>query len=102
MPEVHFKDKAIQCAIAAGYLPALGQRDVDWDSVAAWSDIVRDPGFVWLPETDLDGCAYIIVGMNMAIASGQHRILGGLLGGNPVPRQSISMLSCSLPTQQWR
>jgi hypothetical protein len=38
----------------------------------------------------------------MAIASGQHRILGGLMGGNPVPAYSISTLTCPLPTQPWR
>ncbi len=102
MPDVHFKAEAIRCAEAAGYMPALGQREVDWDSVAAWAEMVRQPGFVWLRECELSGSGYIIVASNMAIASGQHRILAGLIGGNPVPSHSMSMLTCSLATQPWR
>ena len=102
MPEEHFKAEAIRCAEAAGYYPALGQREVDWDCVAAWAALVRQPGFVWLKECELSGCGYIILGSNLAIASGQHRILGGLLGGNPVLIHTISMLTCPLPTQPWR
>jgi hypothetical protein len=102
MPESQFKEDAIRCAEAAGYLPALGQRELDWDCVEAWSRLVQEPGFVWLRETDLSGCGFIIVGSNLAIASGQHRILGGLMGGNPVPAHSVSMLTCPLPTQPWR
>jgi len=102
MPDGQFKAEAIRCAEAAGYYPALGQREVDWDCVVAWMERVRQPGFVWLREADLSGCGYIILGSNKAIASGQHRILGGLMGGNPVPGHSISTLTCPLPTQPWR
>ena len=102
MPDEHFKAEAIRCAEAAGYYPALGQREVDWGCVAAWAGFVQQPGFVWLKESELADCGYIILSSNLAIASGQHRILGGLLGGNPVPIQSISMLTCPLPTQPWR
>lgn len=102
MLDVLFKAEAIRCAEAAGYLPALGQREVDWDCVAYWSDLVRQPGFVWLREAELSGSGYIIIGSNKAIASGQHRILGGLMGGNPVPMHSISVLTCPIPTQPWR
>jgi hypothetical protein len=102
MPDDHFKAEAIRCAEAAGYLPAQGQRELDWECVAAWAERVRQPGFVWTRECDLSGCGFIIVGSNLAIASGQHRILGGLMGGNPVPPGSISLLTCSLPTQPWR
>ena len=102
MPDDHFKADAIRCAEAAGYYPALGQRELDWECVVAWAELVRQPGFAWLKECDLSGCGYIIVGSNLAIASGQHRILGGLMGGNPVPERSISFLNCPLPTQAWR
>ena len=102
MPYGYFRAEAIQCAEAAGYYPALGQRAVDWDCVAAWIELVRQPGFIWLPEPDLSGCGYIIVAANLAIASGQHRILAGLAAGNPVPQHSISRLTCSLRTQPWR
>ena len=102
MPDHHFKEEAIRCAEEAGYFPAAGQREVDWECVAAWSAFVRQSGFVWLRECELSGCGYIIIASNRAIASGQHRILGGLMGGNPVPEHSISMLSCPLPTRAWR
>ena len=102
MPDDDFKAEAIRCAEAAGYYPALGQRELDWECVAAWAERVRQPGFAWLKESDLSGCGYIIVGSNLAIASGQHRILGGLAGGHPVPDCSISFLTCPLPIQPWR
>lgn len=102
MPEEHFREEAIRRAQASGYFPALGQREVDWDCVEEWRNRVQQPGFVWLPENELDGCGFIIIGSNLAIASGQHRILGGLMGDNPVPKGSISMLTCPLPTQPWR
>ena len=96
------KAEAIQCAEVAGYFPAFGQRAVDWDCVAAWVERVRRPDFRWLPESELYDCGYIIVSSNLAIASGQHRILAGLLAGNPVPRSSMSFLTVSLKTQPWR
>jgi len=102
MPDAHFKALAIQCAETAGYYPAFGQRALDWDCVAAWIDIVRQPGFVWLHETEFSDCGYIIVAANLAIASGQHRILAGLVARNPVPQHSVSKLTCPLPTQPWR
>ena len=37
MPDEHFKEEAIRCAEAAGYYPALGQREVDWDCVLSWA-----------------------------------------------------------------
>lgn len=102
MPDAKFKSEAIRRAECAGYYPALGQREVDWECVAEWADLVRRHDFVWLRESEMSGCGYIILGSNLAIASGQHRILGGLMGDNPVPEESISFLSCSLPTQPWR
>ncbi len=102
MPEEHFRTQAIRCAEAAGYYPAFGQRAVDWDCVAAWAECVLEPGFVWLHETEFSSCGYIIVAANLAIASGQHRILAGLVARNPVPSHSVSKLTCSLPTQPWR
>src|ERR1700710_2020164 len=97
-----FKVEAIRRAETAGYYPAAGQRSVDWEAVAAWVEFVQQPGFVWLKEAEMSGCGYIILGANLAIASGQHRILGGLMGNNPVPRESVSFLSCAIPIQPWR
>jgi hypothetical protein len=102
MLDAQFKAEAIRRALAAGYYPAAGQRELDWDAVAAWVEFVQQPGFLWLNENEMSGCGYIIVGANLAIASGQHRIIGGLMGNNPVPRASISFLSCALPIQPWR
>jgi hypothetical protein len=55
MPDDHFKAEAIRCAEAAGYLPAQGQRELDWECVAAWAERVRQPGFVLTRECDLSG-----------------------------------------------
>ena len=38
MPDSHFKAEAIRLAETAGYYPALGQREVDWDCVAEWAE----------------------------------------------------------------
>jgi len=100
--ETSFAAEAIRRAEAAGFYPAEGQREVDWQEVALWAERVREAGFVWLSEREQYGTGYIILGANGAIASGQHRILGGLLGGNPVPETSCSFLSVGLPTQPWR
>src|SRR5579859_8033380 len=99
MPDAEFQAKAIELAEAAGYYPAEGQRDVVWEDVAAWAELVQQADFVWLKESEMSGCGYIILGANKAIASGQHRILGGLMGNKPVPEESISYLSCAIPIQ---
>jgi len=44
---------------------------------------------------------YIVIGENNAAASGQHRILGGLAGNNPVPEEAMTRLCVLLPTQPW-
>ena len=96
-----FKEEAIRRAEDAGYYPAEGQRPVDWDTVEAWAAKVQEPGFSWRSEAEMEFDGYIVVGENDAVASGQHRILGGLMGNNPVPEEAISRLSISLPTQPW-
>jgi hypothetical protein len=102
MPDAKFQAEAVQRAEAKGYYPAEGQREVDWDEVAAWAERVQQTDFIWLKESEMSGCGYIILGANRAIASGQHRILGGLMGNHPVPEESISYLSCEIPVQPWR
>lgn len=102
MPDAEFQAEAIRRAEAAGYYPAEGQREVDWETVEEWAERVRRAGFAWLCESEMSGCGYIILGRNRAIASGQHRILGGLMGDNPVPDESVSYLSCDIPVQPWR
>lgn len=49
----------------------------------------------------MESDGYIVVGDNNAIASGQHRILGGLLGNNPVPKEAMTRLAVPLPVQPW-
>lgn len=97
-----FIAEAIRRAEAAGYLPAEGQRAMDWTEVVWWARRVQEAGFRWLSADEQIGTAYIILGANGAIASGQHRILGGLMGGNPPPAASCTVLSVGLPTQPWR
>src|SRR5256885_1982908 len=75
--------EAIRRAVQAGYLPYQWQRPVDWREVEWWATEVSRPGFRWLPVAEQVGSGYIIVAANGAIVSGQHRILGGLMGGNP-------------------
>src|SRR5690242_1958200 len=83
-----FAAEAIRRAENAGYFPAEGQREVDWEEVELWARRVQEPGFRWLSVHEQYGTGYIVLGANGAIASGQHRILGGLMGGNPVPESS--------------
>lgn len=83
------------------YHPAEGQRPVNWDQVESWANRVKEPDFAWKSESEMGSDEYIIVGENNAIASGQHRILGGLMGGNSVPEAATSRIGAPLPTQPW-
>ena len=85
----------------SGYHPAEGQRPVNWDQVESWANRVKEPDFAWKSESEMGSDEYIIVGENNAIASGQHRILGGLVGGNSVPEAATSRIGAPLPTQPW-
>ena len=96
-----FKEDAIQRAEDAGYYPAEGQRPINWDTVESWADKVQEPDFVWRTEAEQGPDGNIVVGENNAVASGQHRILGGFMGNNPVPEASVSRLNVPLPTQPW-
>jgi len=98
---VSFKEEAIRRAETAGYYPAEGQRPVDWDTVEAWAAKVQELDFSWRVESEMEADGYIVVGENNAIASGQHRILGGLMGNNPAPEEAITRLTVLLPTQLW-
>lgn len=99
-----FEKEAIRRAAAAGFYPALVQRDVDWFQVLAWSERVQAPGFAWKPATrgEVDP---ILVGAGRdgrtAIHSGQHRILGGLMGGKPVPKELQETIGVLDPTREW-
>lgn len=94
-----FKEEAIRRAEEAGYYPAEGQRPINWDMAESWAEKVQEPEFSWKTEMTADG--YIIVGANDAIAAGQHRILGGLMGNNPVPEEVMTRLTTPLLMQPW-
>jgi hypothetical protein len=96
-----FKEEAVRRAEQAGYYPAAGQRRVDWETAEAWAEKVQEPDFSWRAEADPGTDGYIVIGENNAVASGQHRILGGLMGNNPVPEEAITRLAVPLPTQPW-
>lgn len=96
-----FKEEAIQRAEEAGYYPAEGQRPIDWDVVKAWAEKVQELDFVWKAGADGGPDEFIILGESNAIASGQHRILGGLMGNNPVPEEASTRLKIPLPKQPW-
>lgn len=96
-----FREEAIGRAEEAGYYPAEGQRPVDWNTVEDWANKVQEPGFSWKSEAEMRADEYIVVGENGAIASGQHRILGGLMGNNPVPEEAMTRIWVPLPVQPW-
>lgn len=99
--EIAFREEAIARATRAGYLPAIEQRGVDWTAVRDWMYRVQDPSFRWLNAEEQRDCQYIIVARNGAVVAGQHRILGGLMGGNPVPRRSVNLMNMELTCREW-
>lgn len=96
-----FREEAIRRAEEAGYYPAEGQRPINWDTVDEWAIRVQEPGFAWKSKAESGPDEFIILGANNAIASGQHRILGGLMGSNSVPEEAMTRLTIPLPTQPW-
>ncbi len=71
------------------------------DAVEDWAKKVQEPDFFWKSEAEISADGYIVVGENNAVASGQHRLLGGLMGHNPVPEEAMTRLLIPLPTQPW-
>jgi hypothetical protein len=96
-----FREEAIRRAEEAGYYPAEGQRPINWDTVEDWAKKVQEPGFAWRSWAESGPDEFIILGENKAIASGLHRILGGLIGDNPVPEEALTHIRVPLPTQPW-
>lgn len=96
-----FITEALRRVRAAGLYPAQAQRVVDWDVVLAWAKRVQEPGFRWQSGEDP-----IITGPGpngkRAVHTGHHRILGGLMGGNPVPKNVIVSLAVFDPTREWQ
>lgn len=99
-----FIAEAMARAEAAGYFPAQYQREVDWETARYWALVSSKQDFCWADADDRSVGA-IIVGPGpdgmRAIHSGQHRILGGLMSGNPVPMSSITWLSVPDPARPW-
>lgn len=102
-----FIDEAISRAEDAGYRPADFQDNVKWDKVAEWTTKVQNPDFQWKSSAELaqiPGADIIVApdggGWN-SILNGQHRILGGLMGGNPVPQTSIDLKPWQYPSKPW-
>ena len=58
----------------------------------AQADTSGQSGFEWQTPEEQSGNGNIIVGDDGGIAAGQHRILGGLMSGNPVPYTSITYI----------
>ncbi len=103
--EEEFIVEAIRRAESAGYFPACTQRPVNWEAVRAWAIRVGQHGFYWGSPDDRNLEAIIVgPGANgrMAIHAGQHRILGGLLGGNPVPMHCMTFLNVFDYTRGWQ
>jgi hypothetical protein len=90
-----FKSMGIAKAQAAGLYPANHQTPADWGKVQQWSQLVQQPGFQWKTFAEQGDDEKIIVSIAddgaTVIWSGQHRMLGGLIGGNPVPPESMEV-----------
>ncbi len=101
----HNSDAAITQALGAGFVPARWQRELDWNTVTVWVERVQETNFTWREQDDYNTDAIVIgpaIGGGWAIHAGQHRILGGLLGGNPVPLTAMTVIETADPGKTWR
>jgi hypothetical protein len=100
-----FVAEAVWRAEEARLYPARFQRPVDWDLVARWAAVVAEEGFQWRAAKPWSADA-IVLGPRRTggrvIHSGQHRILGGLMGGNRVPEAIIGRIGIEDPGRGWR
>lgn len=103
----HFEEmvaQAVARADAAGYVPAALVRAADWEQVLLWARRAGRVDFVWQAGDGFD-IAPMIVGPGpdgrTAIHTGQCRILGGLLAGNPVPEACLTRLDTPDPGRPW-
>jgi hypothetical protein len=104
-PRERFIAEAVRRAEAAGLYPAELQRAVDWDAVIEWAERVRRPGFAWRRSDPWTADAIVVGprkgGVGRVVHSGQHRILGGLMGGNPVPDTHVSRIGIEDAGRGW-
>ena len=103
--DVTFIQEAIRRAEAAGYVPAQWQREVDWNAVRMWAQRAQAADFAWRPNAyDGDGAILIgpAAGGKVAVHAGQHRILGGLMAGNPVPAAVMTWISVPDRGRGWQ
>jgi len=100
-----FVTEAVRRAEEARLYPARFQRPVDWDLVVRWAAWVAEEGFAWRAAEPWSADA-IVLGPRRTggrvIHSGQHRLLGGLMGGNPVPEGFISRIGIEDAGRGWR
>lgn len=104
MSDAEFAQYATTRAEAAGYHPALWQRGIDWTAVRGWAIHVRNAGFAWAAAGEYDTDAIVVgpaIGGGYAVHAGQHRILGGLAGGNPVPATSMTWVESADRIKNW-
>jgi hypothetical protein len=92
MSDEELASEAIKRAEAHGLYRAIEQRPVDWSRVREWAKRCQQPGFQWDPNKSP------VVSRNGAVCDGQHRILGGLMGGNIPPYQRYGFDN---KTQPW-
>jgi hypothetical protein len=100
-----FVEEAIEAGNNSGFRPSVDQRPVNFDTVQQWAEKVRDPNFVWKTAAEMGPEEHIIVAPDgeggYTILAGQHRILGGIMGGKPVPMSSMTVLSTPMPSRSW-
>jgi hypothetical protein len=100
-----FRAEAIRRAEAAGYRPAESQREVDWAWVRDLAGRAADGAWAW-KTIEQQGCGeHILVAGTpdgwKAVLSGQHRILAGLMAGNPVPDAAIDLKTWMDAAKPW-
>lgn len=101
-----FIREAVRRAEEAGLYPARFQRPVDWDAVAFWATRAVLPGFAWRAAEPWSADAIVVGpragGRGRVVHSGQHRILGGLVAGNPVPESLVGHIGIEDAGRGWR
>jgi RHS repeat-associated protein len=99
--------ETIEAAEAAGMRPASYQRPPNWEKVRKIAEKAKQPNFSWdefeagHPEEQIQVGPVGTDGWR-PIYNGQHRILGGLMAGNPVPENLIDDFDLGGGTIPWQ
>ncbi len=102
---------AIETLQRSNWLPAAGQRPVDWASVAQWKAGIESGGVILKSEAELTqmGANIVVTSPDatgkVAIVAGQHRVAAHILAtGQPPPISSLTIMevrTSEIGTQPW-